>query len=543
MESEKRALLAIALAFIFLMAYQYLLSRYYRKGETPPSPPPAAESKKEPSAIPEPVKPSTPPAISPSRAAVTERREGPVVRLKTPLYQALVDVTTGGLRSFRLQHYLTELPPDGVPVELIDENVDPLPLSVFLLEKQKVLMPESFNISRLRKAGRDEEWPSSFTAWARAGEFILLETWTLRQGTYVVDLTTTIINISNRTRNVALEVFLSRSLRGRKSYHEFKGLMALERKKLIKVKLKKLGEVQSFGEGLQWIGFSDKYFLIALIPQEAHGLAAKAKATEGIGQAFVYYPESVLPPGGKVSFTTSAYLGPKKEEDLKAAGGGLIESLELGILTGPMLKLLKLFYRFTGNYGLAIIILSLLVKIAFWPLSHISYRSMKKMKEIQPVLEELKKKYGDDKEKLAMETMEIYRRYKVNPFSGCLPLIIQLPVFIALYRALLNAIELRHAPFVLWIKDLSSPDLLFTLNLHVFVLPVRLLPILMGVTMYAQQRLTPTGGQDPLQSRIMNYMSLIFTVLFWNFPSGLMIYWVLQNVLSLLQQLYVMRSS
>lgn len=193
----------------------------------------------------------------------------------------------------------------------------------------------------------------------------------------------------------------------------------------------------------------------------------------------------------------------------------------------PMLFLLKLFYKFIPNYGLAIIFLSVGIKLVFWPLTHKSQKSMKGMQKLQPKIAELKEKYKNNKEELNRKTMEFYRTNKVNPLGGCLPILIQIPVFFALYRVLLNSIEIRHAPLIsFWINDLSSKD------------PTYISPLLMGASMFIQQKMTPTVG-DPAQAKIMLAMPVIFTFMFLSFPSGLVIYWLVTNVLSIAQQYYI----
>jgi len=192
----------------------------------------------------------------------------------------------------------------------------------------------------------------------------------------------------------------------------------------------------------------------------------------------------------------------------------------------PMLIILKYLNEFVNNYGIAIIILTILIKIIFWPLGNKSYKSMKEMQKLQPKMLELRDKYKDDKQKLSQETMALYKAHKVNPMGGCLPMVIQIPVFFGLYKALLYAIELRHAPFIWWIQDLSAKD------------PYYITPIIMGATMFVQQKMSPPAG-DPMQQKIMLFLPIIFTFLFLNFPSGLVIYWLFNNILSIGQQYYV----
>ncbi|MFP4225532.1 MAG: membrane protein insertase YidC, partial [Desulfobacterales bacterium] len=195
-----------------------------------------------------------------------------------------------------------------------------------------------------------------------------------------------------------------------------------------------------------------------------------------------------------------------------------------------------------ANYGVAIILLTILFKIIFWPLGSKSYRSMAEMKKLQPLMADIRKKYKDDKKRMNEELMQLYKTYKVNPMSGCLPMLVQIPVFIAFYRMLYEAIELRHAPFMLWINDLSAPDRLFHFDINIpLMLPpygIPVLTIIMGATMFLQQKLSPPPG-DPAQAKFMMMMPLVLTVIFINFPAGLVLYWLVNNVISIAQQYYI----
>jgi YidC/Oxa1 family membrane protein insertase len=203
---------------------------------------------------------------------------------------------------------------------------------------------------------------------------------------------------------------------------------------------------------------------------------------------------------------------------------------------------LKFFYSLTSNYGWAIIFLTIIVRIPFIPLINKSQKSMKKMQEIQPRMAEVKEKYKKDPQRMQKEMMELYKKHKVNPVGGCLPMLLQIPVFFALYKILLIAIELRDAPFMLWIKDLSAPDTLFGHIPSLFPLiggfALGPLPLVMGITMLIQQKMTPTSA-DPRQNKIMMFMPIIFTFMFLNFASGLVLYWLMNNILSIAQQFYI----
>jgi YidC/Oxa1 family membrane protein insertase len=205
--------------------------------------------------------------------------------------------------------------------------------------------------------------------------------------------------------------------------------------------------------------------------------------------------------------------------------------------------LMKASNRVTGNYGIDIILLTILIKILFYPLTQKSMASMRKMQELGPILSKLKEKYKGDAQRLNQETMNLYKTYKINPLSGCLPMLAQIPVFIALYKALLVTIELRHAPFFLWINDLSAPEHLWDIAVAGYTLPIRLLPLLMGVSMFVQQKMTPSSGMEPAQQKMMLFMPVIFTFMFWSFPNGLVIYWLVNNVLSIGQQMMYNRKA
>ena len=246
------------------------------------------------------------------------------------------------------------------------------------------------------------------------------------------------------------------------------------------------------------------------------------------------FQDVALNAGQPVELKASWWLGPKSRDLLDAAPNDLKSSVDMGIFTFlavPLLKLLTWFEGFLGNWGLAIILLTILIKIVFWPLSRKSFKSMEQMKKLQPRMKQLQEKYKNDKEALSREMMQLYKTYGVNPMGGCLPILIQLPVFVALYQALLNCIELRHASFItylpgtdlLWLADLSVKD------------PFYITPLVMGATMFLQQWLSPAMG-DPQQRKIMMIMPVVFTVMFINFPSGLVLYWLCNNILSIIQQ-------
>ena len=233
-----------------------------------------------------------------------------------------------------------------------------------------------------------------------------------------------------------------------------------------------------------------------------------------------------IEPGAPSELTVSYFLGPKKPAALEGAPGKLSLAVDLGIfgfIARPIITFLDLLNGHVHNYGVAIIILTVLIKLALWPLAQKSYKSMEQMKKLQPMMEKIREKHADDREKMNAEMMALYKTYKVNPAGGCLPMLMQLPVFFGLYTGLMNAVELRHAPFVWWITDLSAKD------------PYYVLPVLMGLSMIVQTRMNPEPP-DPVQAKVMKIMPIVFSVFFFFFPAGLVLYWLVNNILSILQQ-------
>ena len=285
-----------------------------------------------------------------------------------------------------------------------------------------------------------------------------------------------------------------------------------------------------------WLAMIQHYFLSAWIPEQNATHHYNTRKTQGRDNYIISFttPAVDVAPGASHTFNAKFYAGPKIQKHLEAVLPD--KGLELAIDYGPLFFISKLlywllsfFHGLTANWGVAIILLTFVVKLIFLYPSAISYRSMAKMRKVQPLVARLKEQYGDDRQKMSMEMMNIYKREKINPLGGCLPILIQMPVFLALYWALQESVELRQAPFFLWIKDLSVMD------------PWFVLPLIMGGTMFVQQMLNP-APPDPMQARVMKFMPVIFTVMFLFFPAGLVLYWVTNNTLSILQQWLITRS-
>lgn len=293
-------------------------------------------------------------------------------------------------------------------------------------------------------------------------------------------------------------------------------------------------ETHNFSSDYQYAGFDEGFFTFVYIPGDA------VKPALSVGKTDTNIPYIRLSSGTN-KLSGKLYFGPKKSDILATLNVKAEKIIDFGwfdVIAKPLVWLLNFFNRFTHNYGIDIILLTILIKIIFHPLSVMSFKNMAKMQAVQPEIKKLQEKYKNDKARLNQELMGIYKSRGVNPMSGCLPMLPQIPVFFALYKALSGAIELRHAPFLWWINDLSAPEDLFSFTVMEWTVPIRLLPIIMGVTQVIQQKMTPTSA-DPMQQKMMMFMPIVFTFIFWGFPSGLVLYWLVYNVASIGQQYYI----
>jgi YidC/Oxa1 family membrane protein insertase len=302
------------------------------------------------------------------------------------------------------------------------------------------------------------------------------------------------------------------------------------------------------GQNIDFVALSIPYFIGSISPAQPYEESSTKPAIRGSVQdktmlATLVTPLSKLENGQQKSWDFMVYYGPRDLSVLEPLGHGLAASVDFGwfdVIAKPMLMALNFFYGLIPNYGIAIIIVTILVKLLFWPLTRKSYKSMREMQKLQPHVKRLREKFKDDKQRMNQEIMQLYKTYKVNPAGGCLPMLVQIPVFIAFYKVLGNAIELRHAPFMLWINDLSAPDRL-NIGFHIpYTGGLPVLTLLMGASMFIQQKMTPTAG-DPTQAKIMLMMPIVFTFMFINFPAGLVLYWLVNNVLTIGQQYLINR--
>ncbi len=465
--------------------------------------------------------------------------KGQRIKVSTDLYQAEIDTTGGDLRYLVLnQHRAAELKSGNFV--LMDDAQKPMLYVAQTgllggdLPNHKSLFTSAVASYTLADGAASQEVRLS---WVGNG-ISVDKIYTFHRGSYVIDVTYQINNGS--AASIAPSVYYqivhdNQSKQGSKMMPTFTGgAYFTEADKYTKIKFADMAKKplsKSSKDG--WIGLVEHYFASAWIP--ANGVTREfytKQLSENIFALGVVTPGTSLAAGAKTEIRAKLFAGPQTHTDLAAAAPGLEYAVDYGWLTvvaKPLFWILSNIYTLVHNWGVAIILLTVLIKAAFFPLSAASYKSMAQMRELAPRLQAMKEKFGDDKQKMQQAMMELYRTEKINPMGGCLPILVQIPVFIALYWVLLGSVELRHAPFFGWIQDLSAVD------------PWYVLPILMGATMIIQTYLNP-APTDPLQAKIMKIMPVVFSVFFFFFPAGLVLYWLVNNILSIWQQWYVNKS-
>ena len=554
---ESRPLLAILLSLAVLMGFQYYISvtspRDAASGNGTNS---TAASPAEAVRNAESTQVTTGKAASPGVSAAVE--QGPIVlppdtpvtggrdiTVETPLFTAVFAEQGAALRHFRLKKYRVSIEPDSELVDLVTVMPPDLPLVMQIgsnppVDLKKVVF--AADNEKLDLSGPSLEGRLVFSARLSDG-VTLKKVFTIRRDSYLMDMEI----LLEGSPALVSSVSLFNMPFGETSRYIFSGPSYVANDQLEELKLGDPGEIKAYTGPLDWVGYGDNYFTTTIIPAIASGpydLQVRKLNEAGLTHILLtnLQPHPHPTDAGLEIFKAGLYFGPKEIDRLKAVGHNLVKTINFGwfdIIAKPVLTLLKIFYKYTHNYGWSIILVTILIKVAFFPLAQKGAKSMKTMQKLQPKLKKLKEKYGDDKVKMQQEMMQLYRTYKVNPMSGCLPMFLQIPVFFALYKVLLQAIELRHAPFMLWINDLSAPDRLMIPGVEIpYIGGIPVLTLLMGVSMYFQQKLSPSS-LDPTQAKMMQLLPVIFTFMFINFPSGLVLYWLLNNLFSIAQQVYV----
>ncbi|MEE8364604.1 MAG: membrane protein insertase YidC [Gammaproteobacteria bacterium] len=459
------------------------------------------------------------------------------VLVETDVIRAVIDTRGGVIRSLKLKKYPVSLEQPDEWLELIHSDINSLHIIQSGLRNRTDTAPTHHSIYRVKKneyrlADHADEL-SVPLVWMQDG-IEVTKTYLFRRGDYLIDVSHRVVNNSDtdwqgsqyRQIQRARPLSVSRILYTYTGAVYYNDEVKYEKVKFDDMEDERL-QVQSTGG---WIAMLQHYFLSAWIPAQddinlAYSIAntGQQPATYTIG---LRSENRVIAPGSQYEFTSQLFVGPKIVKRLEEISPGLELAVDYGILTflsKPMYWLLSFYSKYVGNWGLAIILLTLTIKAAFYKLSETSYRSMAKMRKVSPRLKTLKERYGDDRKKMNQAMMELYKTEKINPMGGCLPILVQIQVFISLYWALLETVELRQAPFILWINDLSVMD------------PYFVLPVIMGISMVIQQRLNPPPP-DPIQAKVMMALPFIFTIFFAFFPAGLVLYWVTNNILSITQQ-------
>ena len=546
-----RAFLAIILSFLILIGYQYFF--------VPPQQAPAPVQTEQQTA-PEtadsgqkiaPDTQATPATAAPAIAQtpiIAIDKNARNITVDTPLYTAVFFEQGGGLKSFVLKKYRKELAKDSGPMELVQvANPVQFPL-VFTLDNGAATDLPLFKADKQQlQLGQTDKASLTMTATLASG-LKIVRTLSFTGDSYLIDMAYSVTNTSASPQQISPALEMTQApfaVDNATSRYLFSGPAAYIDGKLQQIKGKKLKDgPQTLRGDIRWSAYEDNYFICAIIPDQANASMVTINSTgKDVIRTVVGAGLVKLAPDVAKTFDYKIYFGPKKLSVLKKTGFDLSKAVNFGwfdVLAKPVLFLLNYFYSIIGNYGVAIIIVTCLIKGVFWPITQKGMKSMKNMQKLQPKVAKLKEKYKDDPAKMNQEMMAMYKTYKVNPVGGCLPMVIQIPFFFALYRVLMAAIELRHAPFMLWINDLSAPDRLM-IGFDIPILHgIPVLTLLMGISMYLQQKMTPTTA-DPTQAKIMQFLPVVFTFMFINFASGLVLYWFVNNLLSILQQQLINR--
>jgi YidC/Oxa1 family membrane protein insertase len=501
-----------------------------------------------------PTQGATPPGSAPAAGSVPAASSGAApatnVTVKTDLVTAVISSDGGDLRYLALtQHKDSE-----------DKNKDFVLLGTHNYYAQTGLLAPGANLPTHvtpftvvpgpteLKAGENE---LKVRLEASAGAVKVAKIYTFHRGSYAIDLNYEVTNGGTAPINTSAYLQLLRDDKSppgeTKFMHTYTGPAFYTADKHFQkfdfsdINKKKDLPVEPATNG--WVAMVQHYFTTAWLPQgDAKREFYAKKLADDLYSVGVFMPVGIIAPGATGSLSAKLYAGPEEVESMAKLAPGLELVKDYGVLkiiAQPMYELLKFLHGYLGNWGLSIIALTVIIKGIFFPLSAASYKSMARMKKVTPKMTAIREKYASDRMKMNQAMMELYKTEKINPLGGCLPMIIQIPVFISLYWALLATVEMRHAPFYLWITDLSAPDTLFG-TLPGVNMPIGLLPIIMAVSMFLQTKMNP-APPDPVQAKMMTIMPIVFSVFFFFFPAGLVLYWVVNNILSIAQQYTITR--
>ena len=528
---EKNQLMALALCMVVLLAYPWLLKRFYPPAEKTPAVETTLAAGADES-VPETKEPVVSASV-PARPAIERPAAPEVFHFENELYDA--EMTRMGGSLMRLAYRGDAGTRERTQTVFLNASPEmPGLLAVGFAGDAGDLSRAAFSMTRQTE-------DSVEFAHERAGEFRVVKRFFFSRKEPIINLEIEIQNLASYERTFTPEILLAMhdDPTRHAAPHEFQAVAWTDKATTADAKkIHKKGF--SISEPITWAGIVKKYFCILIKPDD-RAMAFNAREDEATLFGELRLEPVTVSAGASRMLQNFVYAGPQRYEALTAYQVGFVNILSRGFFGGfkiLFLRALKFSHRHTGNFGWDILLLTLLIKLLFAPLTHMSYKSMAKMKAIQPKLQVLQERHKDDPSKLNREMMELYKKHRVNPMGGCLPMLLQIPVFIAFYQVLNEAVELRGAPFIGWITDLSEPDHLFMLKASFPLIgnSFNLLPLLMTVSMVVQQRMTPQSGVTPEQQKMFAFMPLIFCFVFYNMPSGLVLYWLLNNVLSIVQQ-------
>jgi YidC/Oxa1 family membrane protein insertase len=482
------------------------------------------------------------PATDDQPTAVPNAKGGQQVRVVTDVLDVVISTRGGVIQRADLLAYPVSLDQPDKPVRLLNDASGLIHVAQSGLRSTDGPAPDHYAAyvaaAGEYRLGQGEERIVVPLTWEQDGVKVT-KTFTFTRGSYTVDVAHEVRNDASRPWNGSQYRQLQRNADagGMALVYTYTGGVYAgtqvdgERRPYEKVKFEDMAKVPldvQLSNG--WVAMIQHYFLSAWVPGDKTELNRFYTLTSQNGNTLytlgMISPTRTVEPGASTTFASSLYIGPKIQDNLEALAEGLDLTVDYGMLhfiAKPIFWLLSLFHDWVGNWGWAIVLVTVLIKLVFYKLSESSYRSMANMRKLQPKLQALKERYGDNKQKFSEEMMKLYRTEKINPLGGCLPILVQIPVFIALYWVLVESVELRQAPFILWIDDLTAMD------------PYFVLPVLMGISMWLQHKLNPQP-MDEMQRKVFMILPPVFTVFFAFFPSGLVLYWLVNNVLSIAQQ-------
>ncbi len=534
-----RIILVVSLCFVLFLIWEAWQQDYGQPPKPPSEAGSTADMAQPPAEVPS-VSPSKAPELAaPAASELAQERQGERVHVQTDTLEVEIGTVGGDIERVRLLKYPVSLDKKGDPFTLLDDSK-----SLVFIAQGGLLgnaeAPDHHSVYQAErpsyKLAEGEDSLQVKLNWESKQGLLVTKVYTFRRGSYLIDLDYEIRNNSPTPWNGRPYEQLQRVYTGGSGgfiYTYTGAAISSPEKRYEKVKFDEMVEEpldRNITDG--WAAMLQHYFVAAIIPSPHVEYYYYSKALPDnryiIG---LYGPELRIDQGQQAGVQLELYVGPKLQQALARIAPGLDLTVDYGVLwfiAKPLFWLLEKLHGLTMNWGWAIIFTTLLVKLAFFHLSATSYRSMAKLKKLQPRMEAIRERYGDDRARASQAVMELYRQEKVNPMGGCLPILVQIPVFIALYWVLLESVELRQASFMFWLKDLSTPD------------PYFVLPLLMGITMFVQQKLSPAPA-DPIQQKVMQYLPWVFTATFALFPSGLVLYWVVSNILSIAQQWVITR--